>query len=165
MHHIKNPASGGTLDGANCKASRLGSPYNLNGGENIAPGPDPWQHRRGNHRRRLCSKREATLRAVMPYGVWMHRDGWIFFDRDYRQMFRRDFEGGPVTWLDPDVWVEGLRFQIWFFDDSNPPWFDKRTLKALQGYLHELFVGPCSLDTTRCPLIEALIWAGREDRS
>lgn len=37
MNHTQNPASGGTLDGADCSASRQSDPYNATGAKNKAP--------------------------------------------------------------------------------------------------------------------------------
>jgi len=65
-------------------------------------------------------KRAAILRNVLPYGVYVHKDGSeTLYDRSYRPIATR---GADRQLIVPASGFIDFVWQGWFFDDGNPPW-------------------------------------------
>jgi hypothetical protein len=89
------------------------------------------------HRWRRPTKYEKQRRRL-PYGIWGELDGsTTLFNRDYQPLWRRRPDGTVTRADERPHWVE----QNWFFNDSNPPWVNKKTLKLCEDILHEFGVG------------------------
>jgi hypothetical protein len=65
---------------------------------------------------------ERFMRACLPYGVYVERDGSIVpHDRRYKPMWRVRLDGRREA-VDRSAWITGVKEQLWFFNDSKPPW-------------------------------------------
>jgi hypothetical protein len=97
------------------------------------PGPHP----------RLGRKHVLQMRRELPYGVWTCADGTrVLFNRDYQPIWKRTSDG-VVTRV--DIPPSGMNWVNWdtqdhFFNDGNPPWYCKETLRRLKRVLAEFGV-------------------------
>jgi hypothetical protein len=76
--------------------------------------------------------KELYLRWAFPYGSWTVADGEVLFNREYRPIWQRR-TGEPAQPIDP-IWIEWIG-QRWFYDDGNPPWCNRTTLRKLEEVL------------------------------
>ncbi|WP_409478690.1 DUF5623 domain-containing protein [Pseudobdellovibrio sp. HCB154] len=77
---------------------------------------------------------EQPMRRVLPYGLWTCEDGsQVLYNRDYKPIWVK-LTNGTVTALETNTWVT-YKENEYFFNDSNPPWINKKTLAKCQGIL------------------------------
>lgn len=88
-----------------------------------------------SERRNRISEAEI-MRCRLPYGIWICMNGsQILFNRDYNAIWLKPKEGGVVA-IDPDARIIYTE-QVFFFNDNNPPWINKRTLEGCIKVLRE----------------------------
>lgn len=85
----------------------------------------------------------SPMRLYLPYGKWTCADGTeVLFSRDYCPLWTRSPDG-HVSAIAPDRWVS-FEKQIWYFDDTNLPWRNKKSFDKSFGILIEWGVHtPC----------------------
>jgi hypothetical protein len=65
--------------------------------------------------------REHEIRAALPYGCWLCRDGrQVLFNRDYLPIWERPGIGHQGVKADPYQWIHWIG-QCWYFDDGCSP--------------------------------------------
>ena len=58
---------------------------------------------------------------VLPYGAYVEGDGsLVYYDRDYKPLFRVRRKGGKREYLPPDTWIKVVN-QIWFYSEHIRP--------------------------------------------
>jgi len=158
----RNPASAGTLGGADCKAQQLSNPFKPVGAKNKAPtyrlvlfdaAPSPPAPRgHAEHARRQPPARQfipdeprrATYAAVdqmvaeLPYGFWKDATGRIvIFNRGYLPIWQR-FLNGEIRPANPHEWVSWVE-ERWF--DADQIRYEKNTRERLREILRKFFRG------------------------
>lgn len=84
-------------------------------------------------------KERDILRQVLPYGVYVHKDGSeTLFDRGYK----------PIATRTPDkkcVYPAGehprFEWQAWFFNDETAPWHSIRSRRRCQLAMYYFITG------------------------
>ncbi len=98
------------------------------------------------------SKRIVRMRLELPYGVWTCAGGTeVLYNRDYRPIWRRTPHGRVEPFHRSELipWKN----QKWFYNDNNPPWEDRGTLRRCKKALDDFKNGR--------PLVGMrLTWAG-----
>jgi hypothetical protein len=82
------------------------------------------------------SKRIVRMRLELPYGVRTCADGTeVLYNRDYRPIWRRTPHGQIEAFHRSESipWEN----QKWFYNDNNPPWEDRGTLRRCKKALDD----------------------------
>lgn len=85
---------------------------------------------------RAGTEHTLTLQQMeLPYGMWTCEDGReVLFNRKYWPIWERR-EREPVKAADPHEWVKGIVKTEYFFNDGNPPWGNRASLRKCKEIL------------------------------
>ena len=84
-------------------------------------------------------KEQDILRQVLPYGVYVHKDGSeTLFDRDYKPISTRTPD---KTCVYPASEHPRFEWQAWFFNDENPPWRSTKSRRRCQLVMYYFMTG------------------------
>lgn|SRR5215813_4459120 len=85
------------------------------------------------------SGRVMPYRLAFPYGLWICDDERnVLFNREYQPIWHQ--VSTIVTQAEPMEWVK-WRSQMWFYDDSNPPWINSITARICAKVLEDFCEG------------------------
>ena len=92
------------------------------------------------HEVSICRDQAKTkrkpMRLYLPYGKWSCADGSeVLFNRDYKPMWVKS-KVGVVTGIESNTWIK-FEKQIYYYEEHNPPWNDKKTFTVCTAVLKE----------------------------
>jgi hypothetical protein len=84
------------------------------------------------------------MRNDLPYGKYILKEGgYVLFNRGYRPLMHVA-EDGTRTEMERGTWVRYVA-QEWFYDDRNPPWRSKATLRRIVAEMEGPATGPAQV--------------------